>query len=80
MEEILQLQKDVEKLTNSAKLSDTLQDVDQIIALLSEAREKVAAGELNWKAGPRDARRLSPSTPPLPCSRYRHPSRYLLLT
>ena len=44
---ILQLQEDVEKLTNSAKLSDTLQDVDQIINLLTEAREKVAAGKLN---------------------------------
>lgn len=45
--EMLQLQRDFEKLTNSAKLSDTLQDVDQIINLLSEAREKVASGELN---------------------------------
>lgn len=40
-----QLQKDVEKLINSAKLSDAVQDVDRIIDLLSEARESVAAGE-----------------------------------
>lgn len=42
---MLQLQKDVEKLTNSAKLSNAVQDVDRIINLLSEARESVAAGE-----------------------------------
>ncbi len=42
---MLQLQKDVEKLTNAAKLSDALKDVDRIIDLLSEARERVAAGE-----------------------------------
>ena len=46
---ILQLQEDVEKLTNSAKLSDTLQDVDQIINLLTEAREKVAVGKFKVK-------------------------------
>ncbi|RYP82362.1 hypothetical protein DL769_001687 [Monosporascus sp. CRB-8-3] len=40
---MLQLQKDVEKLTRSARLSDAVEDVDKIIELLSEAREKVAA-------------------------------------
>lgn len=42
---MLQLQKDVDKLINSPNLSDAVQDVDQIIKLLSEAREKVAAGK-----------------------------------
>lgn len=41
---MLQLEKDVEKLTNSAKLSDAVKDVDRIINLLSEARQSVAAG------------------------------------
>ncbi|RYP04105.1 hypothetical protein DL765_010304 [Monosporascus sp. GIB2] len=40
---MLQLQKDVEKLTRSARLSDAVEDVDKIIELLSEARERVAA-------------------------------------
>ncbi|KAI1406250.1 CTLH/CRA C-terminal to lish motif domain-containing protein [Hypoxylon fuscum] len=39
----LQLQKDLDKLTSSAKLADAVQDVDKIIALLSAAREGVAS-------------------------------------
>ncbi|KAI1464210.1 CTLH/CRA C-terminal to lish motif domain-containing protein [Daldinia caldariorum] len=39
----LQLQKDLEKLIGSAKLSDAVQDVDKIIDLLTDAREKVAS-------------------------------------
>ncbi|KAI2783620.1 CTLH/CRA C-terminal to lish motif domain-containing protein [Daldinia loculata] len=39
----LQLQKDLDKLTGSAKLSDAVQDVDKVIDLLTAAREKVAS-------------------------------------
>ncbi|OTB17286.1 hypothetical protein K445DRAFT_315921 [Daldinia sp. EC12] len=39
----LQLQKDLDKLTGSAKLSDAVQDVDKIIDLLTAARERVAS-------------------------------------
>ncbi|OTA64057.1 hypothetical protein K449DRAFT_380999 [Hypoxylon sp. EC38] len=39
----LQLQKDLEKLTGSAQLSDAVQDVDKIIDLLTAARERVAS-------------------------------------
>lgn len=39
----LQLQKDLEKLTSSARLSDAVQDVDKIIDLLTTARERVAS-------------------------------------
>ncbi|KAI1392842.1 CTLH/CRA C-terminal to lish motif domain-containing protein [Hypoxylon trugodes] len=39
----LQLQKDLEKLTSSAQLSNAEEDVDKIIELLTDAREKVAA-------------------------------------
>ncbi|KAI5864674.1 CTLH/CRA C-terminal to lish motif domain-containing protein [Durotheca rogersii] len=38
-----QLQKDLDKLTSSAKLSDAARDVDKIINLLTAAREGVAA-------------------------------------
>ncbi|XXH05528.1 hypothetical protein Hte_011958 [Hypoxylon texense] len=38
----LQLQKDLEKLTGSAKLADAVQDVDEIINLLSTARDTIA--------------------------------------
>lgn len=41
----LQLQKDLDKLTGSAKLSDAVQDVDKVIDLLTAAREKVASGK-----------------------------------
>ncbi|KAI1448742.1 CTLH/CRA C-terminal to lish motif domain-containing protein [Annulohypoxylon stygium] len=40
---VLQLQKDLDKLSKSAKLADAVQDVDNIIELLTSAREKVAA-------------------------------------
>ncbi|KAI0380223.1 CTLH/CRA C-terminal to lish motif domain-containing protein [Hypomontagnella monticulosa] len=39
----LQLQKELDKLTSSAKLSDAVQDVDRVIDLLVAARERVAA-------------------------------------
>ncbi|OTB05641.1 hypothetical protein M426DRAFT_319626 [Hypoxylon sp. CI-4A] len=39
----LQLQKDLEKLANSAKLSDAIEDVDKIIESLVAARDKVAS-------------------------------------
>ncbi|KAI1106191.1 CTLH/CRA C-terminal to lish motif domain-containing protein [Jackrogersella minutella] len=39
----LQLQKDLDKLTGSAKLSDAVHDVDKIIDLLTSARDRVAA-------------------------------------
>ncbi|KAL7620284.1 hypothetical protein AAE478_009277 [Parahypoxylon ruwenzoriense] len=39
---LLQLQKDLEKLTSSAQLSDAVHDVDGIIDLLTAARERVA--------------------------------------
>lgn len=42
---VLQLQKDLDKLSKSAKLADAVQDVDNIIELLTSAREKVAAGK-----------------------------------
>ncbi|KAI0178888.1 CTLH/CRA C-terminal to lish motif domain-containing protein [Hypoxylon sp. FL1284] len=38
----LQLQKDLDKLTSSAKLADAVQDVDDIIDLLSNARDEIA--------------------------------------
>ncbi|KAI1774637.1 CTLH/CRA C-terminal to lish motif domain-containing protein [Hypoxylon cercidicola] len=38
----LQLQKDLEKLTSSAKLVDAVQDVDDIIDLLTTARDTIA--------------------------------------
>lgn len=41
---MLQLEKELEKLTRSAQLSNALDDVDKIINLLAEAREKIAAG------------------------------------
>lgn len=41
----LQLQKDLDKLTGSKKLSDAVEDVDKIIELLTAARERVAAGK-----------------------------------
>ena len=41
----LQLQKELDKLTSSAKLSDAVQDVDRVIDLLVAARERVAAGK-----------------------------------
>ncbi|KAI0103481.1 CTLH/CRA C-terminal to lish motif domain-containing protein [Daldinia grandis] len=39
----LQLEKDLNKLTGSAKLSDAVQDVDKVIDLLTAARERVAS-------------------------------------
>ncbi|KAI2622546.1 CTLH/CRA C-terminal to lish motif domain-containing protein [Hypoxylon sp. NC1633] len=39
----LQLNKDLEKLTSSAKLSDVIPDIDKILDLLTKARETVAA-------------------------------------
>jgi hypothetical protein len=41
---MLQLEKDLEALTRSAQLSNALEDVDKIINLLADARDKVAAG------------------------------------
>ncbi|KAI1761662.1 CTLH/CRA C-terminal to lish motif domain-containing protein [Hypoxylon sp. FL1150] len=41
----LQLQKDLEKLTGSAKLADAVEDVDEIIKLLTAARNKVAKAQ-----------------------------------
>ncbi|KAI1378766.1 CTLH/CRA C-terminal to lish motif domain-containing protein [Hypoxylon crocopeplum] len=41
----LQLEKDLEKLTSSVKLSDAVQDVDKIIELLTVARDKVAVAD-----------------------------------
>ncbi|KAI4861965.1 CTLH/CRA C-terminal to lish motif domain-containing protein [Hypoxylon rubiginosum] len=38
----LQLQKDLDKLTGSAKLADAVQDVDEIIDLLTTARDSIA--------------------------------------
>ncbi|KAI0126473.1 CTLH/CRA C-terminal to lish motif domain-containing protein [Xylariales sp. AK1849] len=40
---MLQLQNELEKLTKSAQLSNALDDVDKIINLLTEARERIAA-------------------------------------
>ncbi|KAI1451962.1 CTLH/CRA C-terminal to lish motif domain-containing protein [Annulohypoxylon moriforme] len=40
---VLQLQKDLDKLSRSAKLADAVEDVDKIIDLLTAARERVAA-------------------------------------
>ncbi|KAK8074810.1 hypothetical protein PG997_009473 [Apiospora hydei] len=39
---MLQLEKELEKLTKSARLSDAVDDVDKIIDLLTEARQRVA--------------------------------------
>ena len=39
---MLQLEKELEKLTKSARLSEAVDDVDKIINLLTEARQKVA--------------------------------------
>lgn len=41
---MLQLEKELEKLTKSARLSDALGDVDRLIDMLTEARQKVAEG------------------------------------
>ncbi|KAI0473647.1 CTLH/CRA C-terminal to lish motif domain-containing protein [Xylariaceae sp. FL0804] len=40
---LLQLQKDLEKLTSSARLADALDDVDNVLKLLTDARDQVAA-------------------------------------
>lgn len=41
---MLQLEKELENLTRSARLSDALGDVDRLIDMLTEARQKVAEG------------------------------------
>ena len=45
---VLQLKKDLDKLSRSAKLEDAVQDVDKVIDLLVAAREKVAAGKAHF--------------------------------
>ena len=49
---MLQLEKELEKLTRSARLSDALGDVDRLIDMLTEARQKVAEGSFlcRWAA------------------------------
>lgn len=41
----LQLQRDLQKLTGSAKLADAVEDVDEIIELLTAARDKIAKAQ-----------------------------------
>lgn len=43
---MLVLAKELEKLTKAADLSNALEDVDKIIAMLTKAREEVESGQL----------------------------------
>ena len=49
---MLALEKELEKLTKTARLSNALADVDKIIDMLTTAREEVESGQLHSTALP----------------------------